>query len=119
MIVRCSSLLVRRQRVVGVEYHQAPFGDNFRFFQRLTGDVRPVAEEGSPVAQQLCFEEQACKAPLVALDWTQRGDGLLCADLVGGVTMYQLRLPQSMQPLNSAPSGRPHTKHQQGGYTCS
>ena len=77
-----------------------------RFFQRLTGDVRAItSEDGSPAAEQLCLEAHASQAPLVALGWTQRGNGLLCADLAGGVTMYKLRLPPSVQPLNSTPSG--------------
>ena len=67
-----------------------------------------AAEEGAPTAEQICFEEHASQAPLVALDWTQRGDGLLCADLAGCVTMYKLRLPQSMEPLDSVPSGNSH-----------
>ena len=76
-----------------------------RFFQRLTGDARAISEEGGPTAEQLCFEAIASQAPLLALDWTQRGDGLLCADLAGSVTMYKLRLPLRMQPLNRALSG--------------
>lgn len=45
-----------------------------------------MTEQG-PLAEQLCAVEQNTSGTIIALDWTHKSDGLLCADSSGGVTM--------------------------------
>ena len=74
-----------------------------RYFQHLVGDPATVSSNDSaPAAQQLCA--LSAEAPPVALDWTQKGDGLLCADACGGITMYHVSCTAGAQPLSSRQS---------------
>ena len=75
-----------------------------RFFQRMTGDlVETASDDSAPAVQQLCVV--SCQAAAVALDWTQKGDGLLVADVSGGIIMYRVACQLSSQPLASTQSG--------------
>jgi hypothetical protein len=75
-----------------------------RFFQRMTGDlVGSASDDAAPAAQQLCIVSS--QAAAVALDWTQKADGLLVADASGGVTMYYVACQLSSHPLASTQSG--------------
>ena len=50
------------------------------------GDLETLSEQG-PFAEQLCVLERNTSDQVIALDWTHKSDGLLCADSSGGVTM--------------------------------
>ena len=81
------------------------------------GDPAPPSDDSAPAAQQLCVI--AARAPAVALGWTQKGDGLLCADDSGGLTMYRVACSAGSQTLSSrqsseaatAPVPEPLNKH--------
>ena len=59
-----------------------------RYVLWLLGDVDAVRDSAAPLAEQLCQVSHE-QADVAAIHWTQRADGLLCADTGGHVTMYE------------------------------
>ncbi len=59
-----------------------------RYVLWLLGEVELTSDSAAPFAEQLC--QVSCKgADVAAIHWTQRADGLMCADTGGHVSMYE------------------------------
>ena len=74
-----------------------------RYVLWLLGDVDAVSDSAAPLAEQLCQVSHE-HANVAAIHWTQRADGLLCADTGGHVTMYEALTSGLVTPL-------PHDTH--------
>ena len=54
----------------------------------LLGEADSGSDSSAPFAEQLC--QVGCEgADVAAIHWTQRADGLTCADVSGCVSMYE------------------------------
>jgi hypothetical protein len=63
-----------------------------RYMMWVLGDLDPFSSDDSaPLAQQLCYLRHD-SAPIIAVDWTQKADGLLIADSSGNINMYKADL---------------------------
>ena len=54
----------------------------------LLGEVDLSSDSSLPFAEQLCQINYG-EGDVAAIDWTQRADGLMCADAAGNVSMYK------------------------------
>ena len=64
----------------------------------LLGEVDVGTDSSAPFAEQLC--QVSCEgADVAAIHWTQRADGLMCADAGGRVSMYETLMTGALHIL--------------------
>ncbi|CAL5224911.1 g7676 [Coccomyxa viridis] len=72
-----------------------------RYVLWLLGEVDLSSDSSAPFAEQLC--QISCEGPdVAAIHWTQRADGLMCADAGGHVSMYETLMTGSGEDARPA-----------------